>query len=607
MGAHPDAGGGVTASPDVRVTFGGGEMRQIEDDSDDSDRSSDDAPQQPEPDEPQGPTPEQLRALEELDAEIVALSADGYFREALDEMVGALEACFAIHGPGSEPLNKRRASTVRFALGLAHQYVKAGEVEDAHALMFEAESLAANSADLIIEVITQNGDCYRQAGEYREALLELERAVKMQRPEAAASNGITPDAKRDAETHLILGAVLSQTGNHHDSVREAQRAILLAQQALHAAVVGEDDQSELSAIKKAAEAPKDDVLYYVSVRTGDEKGAGTDANVSITLLGDYGEAGPLALGSDPLCDFEQDQDDQFEVSAPDLGEVTQIKVEHDGKGLGADWYLETVTISKAGGRPRTFKADQWLKGVHHARSSSMGHMKVEHPPPARPLVSQKSQGPTAGLVRQKTTRQGQRKSRSMTDVYGRDNGTGVGAEVTLGVPPEQRRERLEARARHQRMNRAEKLLATLAAAYHNAGVELEWLGRMTQAYGSYEKALSLTTQLGPAHPTTKELTKAYAYLPFVHDEGSEADSDAEPLEMMKESIFSSAQDPFRPGSAYQSKSPMNFDKLMSMVSTARSLFFSFLSFLFFSLVTFWAHCRSNLAARIAPAHIRRVS
>jgi len=203
----------------------------------------------------------------------------------------------------------------------------------------------------------------------------------------------------------------------------------------------------------------------------------------------------------------------WQVSAPDLGEVTQIKVEHDGNGFGADWYLETVTISKAGGRPRTFKAEQWLKGVRH----------------------------------------------------GRDNGTGFGAEVTLGVPPEQRRARLEARARHQRMNRAEKLLSTLAVAYHNAGVELEWLGRMAQAYGSYEKALSLTTQLGPAHPTSMELTEAYAHLPFVHnDEASEADSDAEMLEMLKGSG--------RPGSAginysYQSKGPMNFDKLMSMDPT----------------------------------------
>jgi tetratricopeptide (TPR) repeat protein len=276
--------------------------------------ADDDAPAaEPEPEEPQGPTEEDLGALEELDAEIAALSADGYFREALDTMVSALEACFSIHGPGSEPLKKRRASTVRFALGLAHRYISAGEVEDAHALMFEAENLAANSTDLIIEVITQKGDCFRQAGEYREALLELERAVKMQRPEAAASNGITPDAKRDAETHLILGAVLSQTGHHHDAAREAQRAILLAQQALHDAIAGVDDQSELSAIEKAAAAPKDDVLYYVSVRTGDVKGAGTDANVSITLLGDHGEAGPLPLGSDPLCDFEHDQDDQFEV------------------------------------------------------------------------------------------------------------------------------------------------------------------------------------------------------------------------------------------------------------------------------------------------------
>lgn len=61
---------------------------------------------------------------------------------------------------------------------------------------------------------------------------------------------------------------------------------------------------------------------------------------------------------------------------------------------------------------------QRTKTTTRARSSSTGHTKVEQPPPASPLVSQKSQGPATGLVRQKSTPSGQRKSRSMTDVYG---------------------------------------------------------------------------------------------------------------------------------------------------------------------------------------------
>ena len=60
---------------------------------------------------------------------------------------------------------------------------------------------------------------------------------------------------------------------------------------------------------------------------------------------------------------------------------------------------------------------QRTKTTTRARSSSTGHMKVEQPP-ASPLVSQKSQGPPTGLVRQKSTRAPQRKCRSLSDVYG---------------------------------------------------------------------------------------------------------------------------------------------------------------------------------------------
>ncbi len=116
------------------------------------------------------------------------------------------------------------------------------------------------------------------------------------------------------------------------------------------------------------------------VITSDLSGAGTDANVFVTLYGDGGTTGrekgaekglapqmpeaschsatnldlhttpclpgetpPLKLDN-PGNDFEQGKTDVFTVRAAEVGEPKALKVMQDGKGFGAAWHLEMITV-----------------------------------------------------------------------------------------------------------------------------------------------------------------------------------------------------------------------------------------------------------------------
>ena len=62
------------------------------------------------------------------------------------------------------------------------------------------------------------------------------------------------------------------------------------------------------------------------------KYAGTDANVSIILFGEHGEAGPFPLDT-PSNNFERGKEDRFTVTAPGLGALKRIRIGHDNSGL----------------------------------------------------------------------------------------------------------------------------------------------------------------------------------------------------------------------------------------------------------------------------------
>lgn len=70
----------------------------------------------------------------------------------------------------------------------------------------------------------------------------------------------------------------------------------------------------------------------MSVKTGDVRGAGTDANVFVQIYGDKGDTGKLQLRSaeNTKNKFERGRTDQFVLEAVDIGKV--------GPGTNSDWH-----------------------------------------------------------------------------------------------------------------------------------------------------------------------------------------------------------------------------------------------------------------------------
>jgi hypothetical protein len=149
------------------------------------------------------------------------------------------------------------------------------------------------------------------------------------------------------------------------------------------------------------------VSYEVRVATSDVRGAGTDADISITLYGDRGDSGPLALASS-ANDFERGRTDTFFVkvgcwqgcslrTSPgtaggrcfdpptcarecglccthqprwplqgiDIGSISHVRVCSSGTGLGPAWHLASVTVTHTGsGQEMAFKHGGWLDQQH---------------------------------------------------------------------------------------------------------------------------------------------------------------------------------------------------------------------------------------------------
>jgi hypothetical protein len=98
------------------------------------------------------------------------------------------------------------------------------------------------------------------------------------------------------------------------------------------------------------------------VFTGDKSGAGTDANVLLTIYGMSGDSGERELRkSDNRNKFERNQVDTFKVKAIDLGELEKIKIGHDNSAAGSAWYLEKVEIyNPATKKTYLFNCQNWL-------------------------------------------------------------------------------------------------------------------------------------------------------------------------------------------------------------------------------------------------------
>jgi hypothetical protein len=83
-------------------------------------------------------------------------------------------------------------------------------------------------------------------------------------------------------------------------------------------------------------------VYRVAVFTSNKDYSGTNANVSITLVGKSSSNKiPLDNAGD---DFEKWAIDVYFLRAGDIGALKQITIGHDNAGKDAGWYLEKVVV-----------------------------------------------------------------------------------------------------------------------------------------------------------------------------------------------------------------------------------------------------------------------
>jgi len=127
------------------------------------------------------------------------------------------------------------------------------------------------------------------------------------------------------------------------------------------------DKRRSSAIRdsKLLETRALQTLYKVNVKTGDVRGAGTDANVHLIMFGENDDSGKIMLKDNTdnakRNKFERKSLDIFTVEAVDIGDVKKIKIGHDGAGIGDGWYVEFVEIEcPSEGWRKKFPAGRWL-------------------------------------------------------------------------------------------------------------------------------------------------------------------------------------------------------------------------------------------------------
>jgi lipoxygenase homology domain-containing protein 1 len=126
------------------------------------------------------------------------------------------------------------------------------------------------------------------------------------------------------------------------------------------------------------------VVYEVKVVTGDRRGAGTDANVSIMLYGENGNSERPKVLQSSSSNFERGATDVFGVDSKDLGNLTKIRIGHDGVGFGSGWFLDKIYVTHPLSKQQwTFLCGRWLD-----KSEDDGKIERELVPSADAVISQ---------------------------------------------------------------------------------------------------------------------------------------------------------------------------------------------------------------------------
>lgn len=102
--------------------------------------------------------------------------------------------------------------------------------------------------------------------------------------------------------------------------------------------------------------------YKLAVYTSNLKGAGTDANILVQLVGEHGETQEKKVVASPDA-FERGKLDVLTVEAPEIGSLVKLKIGHDNSGSNPAWHLDKVDVVEEGAEKGwVFLCDEWIDG-----------------------------------------------------------------------------------------------------------------------------------------------------------------------------------------------------------------------------------------------------
>lgn len=85
--------------------------------------------------------------------------------------------------------------------------------------------------------------------------------------------------------------------------------------------------------------------YRITLKTGDEKDAGTDANVYLQMFGEKGKTQTFALREEgDKRRFEKGRMDKFLIRTLDIGMLNSVRISRDNSGTRPGWLLDRLTI-----------------------------------------------------------------------------------------------------------------------------------------------------------------------------------------------------------------------------------------------------------------------
>lgn len=88
-----------------------------------------------------------------------------------------------------------------------------------------------------------------------------------------------------------------------------------------------------------------EVDYRITVKTGEETNAGTDANVYLQMFGENGKTQNFSLREEgDKRRFESGRVDKFLIRTQDVGKLNSVRISRDNNGVKPGWLLDRITI-----------------------------------------------------------------------------------------------------------------------------------------------------------------------------------------------------------------------------------------------------------------------